>query len=91
MDKQQVDVIGAQLTERFVDAVGCLFLSGIGNPDFGREKKFITGHAAFCDGITHTLFVIISLRRVYQPITRVDGIEYATLALFGRYLKYTIS
>ena len=68
-----------------------VILSGIGNPHFGREKKFITGHAASGDGITHALFVIISLRRVYQPITRADGIEYATLALFGRYLKYTIS
>ena len=82
---------GTQLAERFVDAAGGLFLSGIGNPDFRRKEQFVAGYIAFGDRCAHALFVIISLRCIYQPITCADGIEHATFAFFGRYLKDTIS
>ena len=91
VDKQQVDVVGAQLAERFIDATGGFFLSGIGNPYFRREEQFAARHTAFGDRCAHALFIVIRLRRVNQPITCADGIKYATLALFERYLKHSIS
>ena len=43
VDKQQVDVVGAQLAERFIDATGGFFLSGIGNPYFVVRNSSLRG------------------------------------------------
>ena len=91
MDQQQINIIGLQLTQRFIDRCSSTFFPGIGDPYFGRDEQLFTRHAAFTDGITYLFFVEISLCCIDRTITDSNSIRDTTFALFGSYLINTVT
>ena len=82
VDEKQVDVIGPQPSERFVNAARRFFVAGVGNPDFRGDEKLFAGNAAFADGVPDAFFVVVRLRRVDGAVARLQRFRYEAFALF---------
>lgn len=83
VDEQQVDIIRSPTCGEPVDAACSLFLSGIGNPNLGGSGTVRCAARRICSQRPLRLFIVISLRRVYQTITPADSLQHAAFALFG--------
>lgn len=83
MDEKKVNVVRAQFAERILYTVCSFFFAGVRNPYFGGKEELVTRYAAFGNSVANAFFVIICLRRIYQPVTCIYGIQYTTLALLG--------
>ena len=91
VDEQQVDVVGLQLAEGFVDRSLCLLIPGVGYPHLCHKKQFLARDATLLHRTAHALLVVVSLRRVYHPVAHAQGIRHAAFTLFRSYLIYTIT
>ena len=91
MDEQKVDIIGLQAAQALVDALGGFFFAGIRNPHFCHEEQVLTLQSTLAPGIAHALFVLISLCRIYQPITHTQRITYATFTLVRAHQKHSVA
>ena len=91
VNEQQVDVVGLQFAQRFVNACLCPLVSGIGNPHLRHDEQFFAGYAAITDSVAYVLLVAVSLCRVNHPVAHADGIPHAPLALRRRYLINSIT
>ena len=91
MDEQQVDVVSLQLAQAFVDAPGCFLLAGVANPHFRHQENVLAPDTALGNGGTHSLFVLIGLCRVNQPVAHFERIAYTALSLLWWHQKNTIA
>ena len=80
MDKQQVDIVGLQLTQALINARRRLFLTRVGNPHFRHQKNILSGDTAFADRFSHTLFVEVSLGSVDQTVTDIQSVTYISFS-----------
>ena len=91
MDEQQVDIIGLQPAQAFVNTLGGFFFAGIRNPHFCHEEQVLALQSTLAPGIAHALFVLISLGCVYQAITHTQRIAYATFTLVRAHQKHSVA
>ena len=82
MDQHQINVIGFQLLQGFVN--GCLrfFVAGVGHPDLCSEEQFLSGDITFLDGVAYCLLVSIGLGCINGAVTYRNGILYTALTFF---------
>ena len=74
VDEQQVDVVGLQFAEGFVDGSLCLLIPGVGYPHLCHKKQFLARNAALLHRTAHAFLVVVSLRRVYHTVAHAQGI-----------------
>ena len=91
MDKQQVNIVGLQLTQALVDACCRSLLACIRNPYFRNKKNILSGNPTLADGISHTFLVEVSLRRINQAITHVQRIADALFTFLRSYLEHSVT
>ena len=91
MDEQQVDVVGPELAQALVDACRRFLLAGIRNPYFRHQEDVLSGNPALADGVSHSLFVEVGLRRVNQAIAHAQGIADAPFAFLRGDLEHPVA
>jgi hypothetical protein len=74
VDQRQVDVIGFQLCQAFLQARDQLVGGKVIGPDLGSDVELVTGHAALLDGLTDLSFIAVDLRGVDHAIAQLQAI-----------------
>ena len=91
MNEQQVDVVGLQLAQALVDALGGFFLAIVRNPDLRHEKQILAFHPTLAPRIAHAFLVLVGLCRVYQSIAHAQSICHATFTLVRANQKHAVA
>ena len=69
VDEQQVDVVGLQLAEAFIDGGGSLPFAVVADPDFSHQENLLAGYAGLRNGIAYAFLVEVGLGRVDEAVT----------------------
>lgn len=91
VDEQQVNVVGLEFPQGFLNGGPGLFLPGVGDPDLGGKEDVFPGQAGAFDGPAHALLVVVGLGGVDGPIAHLKGLPHGGLAGGGVHLVYAIA
>ena len=91
MNEQHVDVISLQLAQALIDALGCLFLTVVRNPDLCHEEQVFALQSALSPGITNALLILVGLCRINQAIAHTQSIAHATFTFVRAYQKHPVA
>ena len=76
VDEQQVNVVGLEFPQGFLNGGPGLFLPGVGDPDLGGKEDVFPGQAGAFDGPAHALLVVVGLGGVDGPIAHLKGLPH---------------
>ena len=84
VDQQQVQVIGLQLAQGFLNGSLGLFVTGVGDPHLRGQEELLAGQAARGQRFAHAFLVAVGLGRVDAAVAHVDGVQHAALGVLRR-------
>ena len=91
MDQQQVDVLRLQLAQALVDALVGFLLACVRDPHLRHEEQVFALDSTLAPSRAHTLLVLVSLRRIDEPVAHVQRIRHASFTLVRTYLKHAVA
>ncbi|MNS79158.1 hypothetical protein D3C72_1128040 [compost metagenome] len=68
VNQRQVEVVGLQFLQAFLEAVDQAILGEVGDPDLAGDEQLFARYAAGCDGLADVGFVFVDLRGVDGPV-----------------------
>ena len=91
MNEQEVNVVGAQLAQAFVNGGRGTLLTIVTHPHLGDNKQLVASNARLGNRIAHSLLVVVCLCRVDETITHRKGVTHTALGLLRWHLKHAIT
>ena len=86
VEQHEVDVVGAQAAQAFVDGRRRTLVVHIGNPDLARDEHVLARNAAFAHGGADAFLVAVRLRRVDEAVAHFQRFRNAALRVLRRRL-----
>ena len=83
VDQVQIEIIELQSLERSFERLLCALVTGIRDPQLGRDKQLFSCHTTAFDGSADCLFISVRRRGVNQAIAGADRFVDASFAFFG--------
>ena len=91
MNQHEIDIISLETAQGIVDRRLRLFVSGIGNPDFRRQKDVAAHDAGLPQPLPYFVFIVIGLRRIDESVPCMQGVFDAAHAFVRRNLIDAVS
>ena len=88
MDKEEVDVVGAQLLERILNGGLGLLIAGVGYPYLACDKNILASYAAVGNSLADGGLVLVGLGRIEETIAHVKGFLNHVFALVAMRQHY---
>ena len=81
MNEEQVNILGVQLLEGFLNRLLGVLIAAVADPDLCGQEDIVPLHTAVLDAPAHGFLVAVSLSGVDRAVAHLDGIPDTAVTL----------